>query len=88
MAWQISFTPQAQKDLAKLDLKEARRIVAFLRERVEPDPKAHGGSLKGQLREFWRWRVGAYRVLAKIEDEQSLVLVVEIGHRSTVYGGH
>lgn len=88
MAWQISFTPQAQKDLAKIDAQEARRILAFLRERVAPDPKAHGGPLKGQLREFWRWRVGAYRILAKIEDEQLLVLVVEVGHRSKVYGGH
>lgn len=88
MAWQISFTPQAQKDLAKLDPQEARRIGVFLRERVVSDPRAHGGQLKGQLREFWRWRVGAYRILAKIEDEQLLVLVVEIGHRSKIYGGH
>lgn len=88
MAWRISFTPQAEKDLAKVDRQEARRIRAFLRERVAPDPKAHGSPLKGQLREFWRWRVGAYRILARIEDDQLLVLVVEVGHRSKIYGGH
>ncbi len=37
--------------------------------------------------EFWRYRIGDYRVLARIGDEQLLVLVVQIGHRSGVYSG-
>lgn len=87
MAWRISLTPKAQKELAKVGAAEARRINAFLRERAASDPKASGGRLKGRLREFWRWRVGEYRILAKIEDDQLLVLVVRIGHRSEIYGG-
>lgn len=88
MAWQIDFTPAAAKQFAKLGREEARRIARFLRERVAPDPKALGGPLKGNLREFWRWRLGDYRILAKIEDDKLLVLVVQIGHRNKVYGGH
>ncbi len=49
-------------------------------------PRAIGGPLKGELRDFWRYRVGDYRILAKLEDEQLLVLVVKVGHRSDVYG--
>jgi len=79
LAWRIKLTPQAEKDLAVLGGAESRRIVRFLRERVAPDPRALGGPLKGQLKEFWRWRVGDYRILARLEDEQLLVLVDRVG---------
>ncbi len=88
MAWRISFTPQAERDLGRIDPQNACRINRYLRDRVAPDPRALGGPLKGQLRAFWRYRVGDYRILAKVEDEHLLVLVVKIGHRSEVYGGH
>lgn len=88
MAWQIKLTPQAEKDLSKIDRQNARRITRFLHERVIPDPRSVGKALKGQLREFWRYRVGDYRILAKIEDGQLLVLVMEVGHRKKIYGGH
>lgn len=79
MAWRIKFSPKAEKELYALGETDSRRIVRFLRERVAPDPRATGGPLKGQLREFWRWRVGDYRILARLEDEQLLVLVVRGG---------
>lgn len=85
MVWRIEFTPDAEKQLAGLGTSEARRIAAFLKERATQNPRAAGDRLKGRLREFWRYRVGHYRILAKILDEQVLVLVVRIGHRSSVY---
>jgi mRNA interferase RelE/StbE len=85
LAWQISFTPRAEKELKKLGNQESQRIARYLRERVAPDPRELGTVLKGQLREFWRYRVGDYRVLARIQDEKLLVLVVHIGHRSKIY---
>jgi mRNA interferase RelE/StbE len=84
LAWRISFTPQAQRDLGGIDPQNARRIIGYLRDRVALDPRALGGPLKGQLREFWRYRVGDYRILARVEDDQMLVLVVKIRHRSEV----
>lgn len=84
MAWWISFTPAAQKHLGKLEAKEARRIISFLRERAAVDPRASGGQLKGQLGEFWRRIAGDYRILAGIEDESLLILVVRIVHRRHV----
>ncbi|MDZ7642071.1 MAG: type II toxin-antitoxin system RelE/ParE family toxin [Desulfurivibrio sp.] len=88
MIWRVEFTPDAEKELARLDKEAVREIRRFLRERVEPDPRAFGKSLRGQLREFWRWRVGAYRILGRIEDDKLLVLVVKLGHRRHVYGNH
>lgn len=85
MAWHISFTPRAEKELKKLGKQESQKITIYLRERVATNPRAIGKALKGELREFWRYRIGDYRVLAKIQDEKLLVLVVHIGHRSKVY---
>ncbi len=85
MAWQIKLTPAAEKQLGKLDVQVAQRILKYLKDRVAQDPRASGNSLQGHLREFWRYRVGDYRVLAKIQDDHLLILVVQVGHRSKVY---
>ncbi len=50
------------------------------------DPRSLGQALKGErFGEFWKYRVGDYRVIARIEDQQLLILVIRIGHRSAVY---
>nr|MBF0681428.1 type II toxin-antitoxin system RelE/ParE family toxin [Pseudomonas sp.] len=88
MAWRIEFVDAAKKELSKLDKQSARRITRFLRERVASleDPRSIGEALKGsQLGEFWKYRVGDYRVIASIEDGALRVLVVKIGNRKEVY---
>ena len=88
MAWEIELDDAAKKDLAKLDKQVARRIVTFLRERlaVLDDPRSIGESLKGsKLGEFWKYRVGDYRVISTIEDGALRILVVRIGNRREVY---
>jgi mRNA interferase RelE/StbE len=88
MAWRIEFTRQAEKDLKALDQGTARRIVDFMLNRVSslPDPRQLGAPLKGsELGEFWRYRVGDYRILARIEDRVVTIFVVEIGHRREIY---
>ena len=64
LAWQIEFGDAAKKDLARLDKPTARRITAFLRERVAllDNPRGIGEALKGsKLGDFWKYRVGDYR---------------------------
>ena len=88
MAWQIKLDDAAKKDLAKLDKQLARRITAFLRERVSvlDDPRSIGEALKGsKLGEFWKYRVGDYRIISSIEDGALCILVVRIGNRREVY---
>ncbi len=90
MAWRIELADEAKKDLAKLDKPVARRITAFLRERVATldDPRAIGEALKGtRLGQLWKYRVGDYRIIASIEDGRLCVLVVRVGHRREVYRG-
>ena len=87
MAWTIEFVPAAAKELKKLGKPEARRILATLETRIAAldDPRALGSALAGELGGLWRWRIGAYRVVARIEDERITILVVRIAHRREVY---
>lgn len=88
MAWRIEFLPKAKKELQKLDPQVAKRILVFLHERVarSDDPRGIGAALNGsELGEFWKYRLGDYRIIAKIEDDVVRVLVVRIGHRGDVY---
>lgn len=86
MIWRIDLSDTARKQLSKLGKPEAKRITRFLRERLEPldDPRLLGQALKGTV-DLWRYRVGDYRIIASIEDDQVRILVVRIGHRREVY---
>jgi len=88
MAWKIEFSLEAKRQLNKLDPQHAKRILKFLRDRVTNlgNPRSLGKPLQGsRLGEFWRYRVGDYRVICKIEDDRLLILVLGIGHRREVY---
>ena len=88
MAWRIEFEDAALKELAKLDKPVARRILAFLRERVAvlDDPRSVGEALKGSsLGDFWKYRVGDYRVIAHIEDGALRLQVLKVGNQREVY---
>ena len=88
MTWKIEFDPAAARELAQLDRPHARRILSFLSEPVAQldAPRSIGEPLKGsKLGEFWKYRVGDYRVISRIEDNVMRVLVVRIGNRREVY---
>lgn len=87
MAWRIELTDEAVKQLKKIGHTDAKRIRDYLRERIQPleDPRQLGKPLVGQLGELWRFRVGSYRIIANIEDDEIRILVVRIAHRSKVY---
>ena len=69
MAWRIEIEDAAARELDKLGAAAAKRILRFLSERIaqHDDPRAVGEALKGsRLGEFWKYRVGDYRIIAKI----------------------
>ncbi len=88
MVWQISVSETAEKQLGKLDRQVAQRIKSFLRERVAvlENPRSIGEALKGsELGEFWRYRVGDWRLICEIQDKQILITVLSLGNRREVY---
>lgn len=89
MACRIEIDPAAQREIDKLDKTVARRILKFLYQRLGQldDPRRIGERLHGTLSEFWRYRVGDYRIICSLEHERFVVLVLRIGHRREVYRG-
>lgn len=88
MTWKVQIGESAKADVAKLDRQVAIRILKFLHERVAnlENPRSIGDALKGsRLGDFWRYRVGDYRLICKIEDARIEVVVVKVGHRRQVY---
>ncbi|HPE71595.1 MAG TPA: type II toxin-antitoxin system RelE/ParE family toxin [Candidatus Competibacter sp.] len=88
MAWKIELAPAAIRELDQLDPPIARRILGFLHKRIAPleNPRSIGEALKGpKLGDFWKYRVGDYRIITSIEDNALLILVVRIGNRKEVY---
>ena len=88
MACSIEVSARAEKQLSKLDKPIARRLTRFLRECVATleDPRSIGEALRGsQLGDYWKYRVGDYRIVADIQDNRLCVLAVHIGNRKDVY---
>jgi len=90
LAWQIEFDQAAEKELSKLDRQAQKDILEFLKKRVgaRENPRDFGEALRKNLSGLWKYRVGDYRVIAEIQDQRLVVLVVRVGHRSRVYGDH
>jgi mRNA interferase RelE/StbE len=88
MAWKVELDPATAREIDHLDKQVARRILKFLYERVArlDDPRAIGQALQGpKFGALWKYRVGDWRIICKIEDERVTVLVLRIGHRSKAY---
>lgn len=82
----VDYSDKALKQLKKLDKSVSCRIVDYMDEVAElSNPRVRGKALVGNLLGMWRYRVGAFRVLCRIRDEQLIIVVVEIGHRREVY---
>ena len=85
--WKIKFLETAEKQMEKLDKATSRILSRYITERlVTPEnPRRFGKALSGNLKEFWCYRVGDYRIICNIFDEEILILVVRIAHRREVY---
>ena len=77
---------QIVKQLRKLGPQAHQRVITFLDERIQggDDPRQFGKALRGDLGEFWRYRVGHYRIPCRIDDGELVVQVVRVDHRSDV----
>lgn len=87
MNWDYSISERALKELRKLGHVPSKQILDFLDQRIKDaqDPRQFGKSLTGDLGEYWRYRVGDYRLLCEIKDDALIVLVVKAAHRRNVY---
>lgn len=90
MVWQIKFSATAKKQLKKLDHPTQKTILMYLKKRIETneDPQRYGTALRENLSGLWKYRIGDNRLICEIQEEDIVVLVLQVGHRRKVYGGH
>ena len=88
MAHNVELSESADRELGKVDVQQAKRILKFLHQRIAKldDSRSLGDALHGsRLGEFWKYRVGDYRLIWKIDDDRVVVLVLRLGHRKEIY---
>ena len=82
----VIYSDQALKSLKKLDKQVQRLIISYMDKiALLEEPRARGKALSANLRGFWRYRVGDYRILCEIQDEKIVICVVDIDHRKNIY---
>ena len=83
MNYTIQIERAAQKSLSRIPQPHQDRIIDAIRNLVaELHPH---GTRKLSGRDAWRIRVGDYRIIYEIDDDQSSILVVTLGHRKEIY---
>lgn len=84
--WRLSTSPQFDKAARRLDRAVLRRVKSYLEAVSElDDPRQRGKGLTGDLAGYWRYRVGDWRVIVEIRDEELVIIAIGLGHRSKIY---
>ena len=84
MTYKIVPTPKFAKNFKKLDPFVRKQIKSYLN-RVTENPRAKGKALVVNRTGQWRYRIGAYRVIVNIQDNELIILALEVGHRRDIY---
>lgn len=87
MGYKVVYEKKAIKSLSKIDKSQQILIISWIEKNLvgTDDPKRYGKVLKGNLKEYWRYRIGNYRVLADIDDKQIKIFIFNLGHRKEIY---
>ena len=88
LAYRVEFDPGALKDLKRLDRPVQQRLVGFLKTRVGAleNPRDIGEALSGaKVGNYWKYRVGDWRIICDIQDVRIVVRVLRLGNRREVF---
>lgn len=87
MKYTVKTTSRFDKEFTKLDKYTQRMIKAWIEKNLVncEDPRVHGKALTANRSGQWRYRIGDYRLLCLIEDNELVILALSVGHRREVY---
>ena len=84
--WRLRTSPQFDKAARRIDRTVLRRVRAYLDDVCElDDPRQRGKGLTANRTGYWRYRIGDWRVVAEIRDEELVIVAIGLGHRSEIY---
>ncbi|WP_208560625.1 type II toxin-antitoxin system RelE family toxin [Marinilactibacillus kalidii] len=87
MTFKVRYEKEAQKALKKMDKFQAKIIINWIEKNLVDceNPFQHGKGLTADKSGIWRYRVGDYRILTDISNEEITILILKIGHRKDIY---
>ena len=87
MKYTVKTTKNFTKQFSKLDKYTQLLVKAWIEKNIMDceNPKEHGKNLVGNMAGLWRYRIGDYRLICEIQDEQLVILALSIGHRREIY---
>lgn len=87
MKYKVIFENKAEKSLKKIDHSHRRIILSWIKKNLVDceEPRLHGKALTGNKKGYWRYRLGAYRIIARIDDTKLVIIMLNISHRKDVY---
>lgn len=87
MKYKLMYSEKAQKQLNRLDYSIKSKILKYIDQNLfnTDNPKKFGKALRYNLKDFWRYRVENYRIIAKIEEDKLVILIVQADKRDKIY---
>ena len=87
MTYKLLISDDVRKKIKKMDKYIALMLTREMKAKLDglENPRSIGKALVGQYKGLWRYRIGAYRVICDIRDDELIVLAIDIGHRKNIY---
>ena len=87
MSYYVETTPRFDKEFKKLDKYTQQIIKSWIGKNLQncENPRAHGKGLTANKSGQWRYRIGDYRLLCLIQDQELIILALALGHRRDIY---
>lgn len=87
MKYSVVFTVEAKKRLKKLDKHTSSLIIGWIEKNLQgcENPRAKGKGLTANRSGQWRYRIGDYRLICEIKDDELIILALTVGHRREIY---
>ncbi len=87
MTYKLLISDDVSKKIKKMDKHLALMLTREMKAKLDglENPRSIGKALIGQYKGLWRYRIGAYRVICDIRDDELIVLAIDVGHRKNIY---
>ncbi|MDV5974019.1 Toxin RelG [Streptococcus canis] len=87
MSYKLVISDDVKKQLKKMDSHVGLMLAKDMKKRLDglSNPRQIGKALTGNFKGLWRYRIGNYRVICDIIDDELIVLALEVGHRKDIY---
>ena len=85
--YRIERTSRFDKEIRQLDKSTSKYILRYINKNILPleNLRLRGKALQGNLSGLWRYRIGDYRLICKVEDDKLLIFALSLGHRREIY---